>query len=75
MIWKISIFALLSVGLLTGGAEADQKIKDPQGRITGTVRACGNGLCFRDAQGRPTGKIVQSGKRILVFNHRGQRVR
>lgn len=56
----------------TASAEA---VKDGQGRVVAWANPCNNGSCvqFKDAQGRPTYKVVRSGRSFIVYDRQGRR--
>lgn len=54
---------------------AAEPVKDRQGRVVAWASPCNNGSCvqFKDAQGRPTLKVVRSGRSFITYDRQGRR--
>ena len=52
-----------------------EPVKDRQGRVVAWASPCTTTNCvqFRDAQGRPTQKVVRSGRSFIIYDRQGRR--
>jgi hypothetical protein len=53
-----------------------EPVKDRQGRVVAWASPCTtttNCVQFKDAQGRPTHKVVRSGRSFIIYDRQGRR--